>query len=62
MKIFINTLIFVGVAVVMTAALMAGLDKEAARQDAVRDYNCKHYAYAINKHAGKEVCPPTPQG
>lgn len=41
---------------------LEGLDREAARQDAVREYNCQHYGEAINKHYGREVCPPTVRG
>lgn len=37
-------------------------EREAKRQDAVQEHNCKFYGAAINKHAGKEVCPPTPNG
>lgn len=43
-------------------ALVEGLNREADRQDAVREYNCKHYGAAINKTYGQELCPPTPQG
>ena len=43
-------------------ALLEGLNREAERQDAVRQYNCTHYGEAINKHYGQELCPPTPQG
>lgn len=43
-------------------ALNVGLHKEADRMDAVADYNCAYYGYAINKHVGYEACPPTPNG
>ena len=41
---------------------LIGIDKELDRQDAVRAYNCAHHGAAINKHAGKEICPPTVGG
>ena len=47
------------VVVVLYFAFLAGLDKEAARMDAVREYNCQHYGASMNKHYGQEVCPPT---
>lgn len=37
-------------------AVIEGLSREAKRQDVVREYNCKHYGAAINKHYGREVC------
>jgi len=54
----------VGSAVIslMGWALLTGLNKEADRMDSVRDSNCALYGAAINKHAGSEVCSPTPQG
>ena len=38
-------------------ALLEGLNREADRQDAVRQYNCTHYGAAINKHYGQDLCP-----
>lgn len=51
-----------GAVLVMGLCVINGLNKEAKRKDVVRQYNCAHYGQAINKHAGSEVCPPTPQG
>lgn len=62
MKTLINTVLLAGLAAVMVTALMVGLDREAARQEKVRQWNCTHYGAFINKQAGQEVCPPTPQG
>lgn len=42
--------------------IVHGAEKEIARQDAVREYNCIHYGAAINKLAGSDICPPTPHG
>ncbi|MGB0817796.1 MAG: hypothetical protein ACPGQQ_02730 [Candidatus Puniceispirillaceae bacterium] len=41
---------------VMAFCVIEGLNSEAARQDAVRQYNCTHYGAAINKHYGQELC------
>lgn len=38
------------------------MDKEIARQDAEQKDRCDKYAAEINAHAGREVCPPTPNG
>jgi hypothetical protein len=38
------------------------IDREIARQEAVKEHNCKYYGAAINKQAGREQCPPTPNG
>lgn len=43
-------------------ALVTGLNREAARQDTVRQHNCENYGAAINKHYGQELCPPTSKG
>lgn len=42
--------------------LPIAIEKEAERAQAQRDYNCRYYGAEINRHAGSEVCPPTPQG
>jgi len=39
-----------------TMVLIEGLNREAKRQEAVAEYNCKHYGAAINKHYGRTVC------
>lgn len=38
-------------------ALLEGLKREADRNEAVREYNCKHYGAAVNKHYGQKLCP-----
>ena len=46
--------------IILTAfgwAVLTGLQREAIRQDAVQEYNCKHYGAAINNHYGRELCP-----
>jgi len=38
--------------------LSIGMGKEIKRLEVVAEYNCAHYGYAINKHAGEELCAP----
>lgn len=62
----IKNMVYIALACICMAAFWyivpLAIDREIARQDAVREYNCKHYGEAINKQAGSEVCPPTPNG
>lgn len=37
--------------------LPVALDREFARQEKVKAYNCAYYGKYINQHAGHEVCP-----
>lgn len=63
MKDFIlATILVVVIASFFAIILREAYGRELDRQDAVREYNCKHYGAAINKHYGSEVCPPTPHG
>lgn len=62
LKITTYTVTFLLFFAIFVMVVNVALEKEADRMDAVRDYNCAHYGAAINKHAGKEICPPTPQG
>lgn len=49
--------------VVMIVGLFVEVsDREGDRMNAVEIHNCKHYGAAINKHYGRDLCPPTPHG
>lgn len=50
------------IVVCMICATLTGIDKEIHRQDTLQVHNCALYGHAINKLAGEEICPPTPQG
>lgn len=48
--------------VVFVLVVKTAFAREMTRQDAVRAWNCQHYGEAINKHYGREICPPTVNG
>ena len=56
------SLLFMAVIIGLAFLMPVVYEREVKRQDAVQEHNCKFYGAAINKHAGKEVCPPTPNG
>lgn len=38
------------------------IESELQRREKKQEYYCDHYGHAMNKHYGREVCPPTPNG
>lgn len=62
MKTFLKIAVFVGFLLCFAIAVEVGLDREAKRQKVVQKHNCEMFGDAINKFAGKEICPPTPKG
>jgi len=61
-KIVIGVMAAIFFFVVFPLCMAEGFKRELRRQEAVQEHNCKHYGPAINKHYGREVCPPTPAG
>lgn len=61
-KIFLGILaagfFFVGFPMLMSNSF----ERELRRKEVVHQHNCEHYGPAMNKHYGREVCPPTPRG
>ena len=59
-------LIYSMIAAVVIAAfwyvIPIAAEREAHRQEVVKERNCELYGAAINEAAGKDICPPTPSG
>lgn len=55
-------LLVIGAVFMLPKLVETVVERETTRQEAVAEYNCDMYREAINKHAGREVCAPTPNG
>lgn len=57
---FTLTTALIGACLVLVAN--EAMSRESHRQEVVQEHNCKYYGPAINKMAGRDVCPPTVNG
>lgn len=62
LKVCVNGALLAVLTITFGWALLAGIDKEIDRVEAVKQHHCKTHGQHMNKHYGREVCPPTPKG